>query len=91
MLPGLRDGDLVLVRWGARARIGDRVVFDHPAHPGRLTVKRVTMLDPADHRRWWVERDNPAVGSDSWAFGSIADADILARVLTRLPRTWHTE
>lgn len=86
MEPTLRHGDLVLVWWGGgSAAPGRMVVFAHPSE-GVLTVKRVLHADPDDPQRWWVERDNPRLGSDSWSFGSIADRDILARVLARLPR-----
>ena len=86
MEPTLRHGDLVCVWWGGRAAPGRLVVFPHPDHPHLLAVKRVAYADPDDRGRWWVERDNRAVGSDSWSFGSVADAQILARVLLRLPR-----
>lgn len=86
MEPTLRDRDLVLVWWGRPASAGRLVVFRHPTREGLLAVKRAAYPDPADGRRWWVERDNPASGSDSWTFGSVAESDILARVLTRLPR-----
>lgn len=85
MHPTLHAGDLVLVWWGGRARPGSLVVFRHPRE-GVLTVKRAARRDPADPDRWWVERDNPRRGSDSWAFGSIPDAQILARVIVRVPR-----
>jgi phage repressor protein C with HTH and peptisase S24 domain len=86
MAPSLHDGDIVLVWWGRRASPGRLVVFRHPERADVLAVKRVAHADPADQGRWWVERDNPVHGSDSWSFGSIADADILAVVLARLPR-----
>lgn len=86
MEPTLRAGDVVLVWWGARARSTALIVFEHPARPGLAVVKRAVHRDPADTGRWWVERDNVAGGSDSWSFGSIADADVLGRVVTRLPR-----
>ena len=86
MEPTLRDGDLALVWWGGTAAAGRLVVFRHPSHRDIVAVKRVAQPDPADPARWWVERDNPRVGSDSWGFGSVADADILGRVLARLPR-----
>lgn len=86
MEPTLRDRDVVLVWWGGRAARGRLVVFGHPVLPEVLAVKRAAYPDPADRHRWWVERDNPAVGSDSWTFGSIDAADIVARVLLRLPR-----
>ena len=91
MEPTLRADDLLLVWWGARVRPGDLVVFEHPLRPGLLTVKRAVSSDPVDSARWWVERDNPATGSDSWRFGSIAAGDILARVLLRLPPGRHKE
>lgn len=85
MEPTLRDRDVVLVWWGGRAAPGRLVLFRHPTHGDVLAVKRVAGPDPHDRRRWWVERDNRDVGTDSWTFGSIADSDILARVVTRLP------
>lgn len=91
MEPTLHADDLLLVWWGARARPGDLVVFEHPDHHGLLTVKRVSAPDPADGSRWWMERDNPAMGTDSWDFGSIGTDEVLARVLTRLPTRRHTE
>lgn len=90
MEPTLRAGDLVLVRWGAAVGPGHLAVFVHPEQQV-LVVKRVAFPDPDDPTRWWVERDNPQVGSDSWSFGSIARQVILARVLTRLPRRWTRE
>jgi phage repressor protein C with HTH and peptisase S24 domain len=86
MEPTLTAGDVVLVWWGAGARPGSLVVFAHPGHTGLLVVKRAAHRDPDDLRRWWVERDNVAGGSDSWSLGSIADTDILGRVVARLPR-----
>jgi len=85
MEPTLRSGDLVLVRWGAAVRPGQLAVFAHPVE-GVLVVKRVGFPDPDDATRWWLERDNPGHGSDSWSFGSISREAILARALTRLPR-----
>lgn len=86
MEPTLQAGDVVLVWWGARARSEALVVFEHPQRPGLTVVKRAVHRDPEDVGRWWVERDNVAGGSDSWSLGSIADTDILGRVLARLPR-----
>jgi hypothetical protein len=44
-------------------------------------VKRAVRRDPDG---WWVERDNPAEGVDSWSVGAIPDADVVARVLGRV-------
>ncbi|MBA2770170.1 MAG: peptidase S24 [Sporichthyaceae bacterium] len=79
MEPTLRDGDHLLVRWGMRPRPGRLVVVRLPGRP--LSVKRATMRT-ADG--WWVERDNPAEGVDSWLVGPIGADDVLATVLLRL-------
>jgi phage repressor protein C with HTH and peptisase S24 domain len=79
MLPTLRDGDLLLVVHGLPPRLGRLAVVRLP--DGVLAVKRVTRREPGG---WWVERDNPAEGVDSWAVGAVPDADVLARVLARV-------
>jgi len=100
MLPTLRDGDLLLVRGGTaarrRARTGRLAVVRLPG--GRpVSVKRLGVHDAGG---WWVERDNPAEGVDSWQLGvPIPDADVLGVVALRLwpppfrlspvPRTAH--
>ena len=79
MQPTLRDGDRLLVRYGVPPRVGGLAVVRLPGRP--VAVKRVT-------RRvgdgWWVERDNPHEGVDSWLVGAIAPDDILARVLAKV-------
>ncbi|CCI52055.1 S24 family peptidase [Nostocoides jenkinsii] len=88
MEPTLREGDLLLIRYGAPPLLGSIVVArlprDRDGMPRPVSVKRLTSRDPADPGRWWVERDNPAVGADSWLFGSIGDDDVLARVVCRI-------
>jgi len=96
MEPTLHEGDRLLVLWGGRARVGRLAVVRLPPSadgPRPVSVKRVTGPDP-DHRgAWWVERDNPAEGVDSWLVGGIPDGDVLGRVLVRLPgftrRVWR--
>ena len=86
MLPTLRDGDRLLVRSGPAHRVLPRVAA------GRLVVVRLPGGRPlavkrALHREdggWWVERDNPAAGVDSWSVGAIPDNDVLAVVLARV-------
>lgn len=89
MEPTLHEGDLLLVLWGARPRAGSlaivRLPRDEHGAPRPVSVKRVTGVDPAAPDRWWVERDNPKVGVDSWLVGSLADEAVLARVLLRIP------
>jgi Peptidase S24-like len=85
MLPTLHDGDLLLVRGGPRAQ--------RRAREGRLAVVRLPGGRPVSVKRlglrdgdgWWVERDNPAEGVDSWQLGvPVPDADLLGVVAARL-------
>jgi SOS-response transcriptional repressor LexA len=100
MLPTLRDGDLLIVRGGprvaCRTRAGRLAVVRLPGDRP-LSVKRLGLRDGAG---WWVERDNPAEGVDSWQLGvPVPDADVLGVVAARLwpppfrpatgPRTAH--
>ena len=79
MEPTLRDGDHLLVLWRGRPTIGRLVVVQWPGLP--LSVKRAAHHD-ADG--WWVERDNPKEGVDSWQVGAVPDSDVLATVIGRL-------
>jgi hypothetical protein len=79
MEPTLYDGDRLLLVHGARPRIGRMAVVRLP--DGVVAVKRVTRREPDG---WWVERDNPVVGVDSWTVGALADDAVLARVLCRV-------
>jgi hypothetical protein len=88
MEPTLHEGDRLVVLWGGRPRVGRMAVVrlpPAPSGPRPVSVKRVTGTDPADPGAWWVERDNPAEGVDSWLVGGIPDRDVLGRVLVRLP------
>ncbi len=79
MRPTLVDGDRLLVRHGATPRVGDLVVVRLP--DGVVAVKRATRREPGG---WWVERDNPAEGVDSWTVGAVPDADVVAVVRVRV-------
>ena len=89
MEPALHEGDHLLVLYGARPRLGKLAVVrlpdDHAGAPRPLAVKRVTGPDPDGSDGWWVERDNPREGLDSWAIGAIPAEGLRARVLLRLP------
>lgn len=89
MEPTLHEGDLLLVLWGARPRTGRLAIVELPrdehGDPRPISVKRVTGTDPEDPARWWVERDNPRAGVDSWLVGSLPDHAVRARVLLRIP------
>ncbi|WP_238993533.1 S24 family peptidase [Nocardioides caldifontis] len=82
MEPTLHDGDRLLCLHGARPRTGRLAVVRLRTEEGPvLAVKRVTArVDEG----WWVERDNPRVGVDSWRVGAVADEDVVALVLLRV-------
>ncbi len=79
MEPTLREGDRLLVHYGATPRLGSLVVVRLPDRP--VAVKRLTMRVEDG---WWVERDNPADGVDSWHVGAVGDEDLLGRVVLRV-------
>jgi phage repressor protein C with HTH and peptisase S24 domain len=79
MQPTYRDGDLLLVLHGGRPRPGRVAVVRLP--DGVVAVKRVVRREPGG---WWVERDNPREGVDSWSVGAIPDDRVVARVLARV-------
>jgi hypothetical protein len=37
-----------------------------------------------DEDGWWVERDNPREGVDSWVVGAVPEADVVAKVVRRM-------
>ena len=84
MLPTLREGDLLLVRHGARVGVGDLVVARFP--DGTLAVKRA-----AEERRtrtgeagWWLLSDNPDEGVDSRHRGPVAEEQVVGVVRLRV-------
>ncbi len=79
MAPTLSDGDRLLVAHGARPRAGRLAVvrFDD----GVVAVKRLDHLTPDG---WWVTRDNPSEGRDSWSAGAVPANQVLAVVVARL-------
>ncbi len=79
MAPTLRDGDRLLVRYAAAPRPGQVAVVRFS--DGVVAVKR---LDHRDRDGWWVHRDNPSEGRDSWSAGAVAEDGVLAVVLLRL-------
>ena len=80
MEPTLRDGDRLLVRVGQPPVPGSLVVLELPGRHG-LAVKRAVRLEPEG---WWVERDNPREGVDSWMVGAIPASDVVAQVVQRV-------
>ncbi|MER6330076.1 nickel-type superoxide dismutase maturation protease [Streptomyces sp. NPDC001034] len=81
MVPTLRHGDQLLVRYGGVVGPGDIVVLRHPFQQDLLVVKR------AVERReggWWVLGDNPYAGGDSTDYGVVPEELILGRAWLRL-------
>jgi hypothetical protein len=95
MEPTLHEGDRLLVLYGGHPRRGKlaivRLPNDATGAPRPLAVKRLSRRDPEGGDGWWVERDNPKEGLDSWAagVGAIPAAGIRARVLMRVPDRLH--
>ncbi len=79
MTPTLQEGDVLMVRYDVEPTPGKLVVVRLPERP--VAVKRAIRREPDG---WWVERDNPDEGVDSWVVGAIPDADVLAVVRCRL-------
>ena len=93
MLPLLHPGDVLLVRYvdeAQQARLvpGRLVVVrlppDTDGMPRPIAVKRLAGPAPDGEPGWWVERDNPNEGIDSWTVGVIPADQVLGVVLTRL-------
>lgn len=81
MLPTLSPGDTLLVRRG-RDRAGAARLALVDLGGGRpMAVKR--LVDRQDDG-WWVERDNPAEGVDSWLVGTLPDDAVRGVVLARV-------
>lgn len=78
MTPTLLPGDMVVVRHGARVRIGSVVLAEFRSRPGLAVLKRVV---GGDERGGWVlGSDNARVGADSRELG-VGDARAVAVVL----------
>ena len=84
MLPTLRDGDLLLVRYSGRVRPGALVLARFP--DGTLTVKRAVerRTSRSGAPAWWLLSDNPDEGVDSRHRGAVADDQVPAVVVARL-------
>jgi hypothetical protein len=84
MLPTLRAGDRLLVRYAAPVAAG-RLVLARFAN-GTLTVKRAA--EARETRTggpgWWLLSDNSGDGVDSRHRGVVAETDVVAVVLARI-------
>ncbi|OEV07343.1 signal peptidase, partial [Streptomyces nanshensis] len=82
MLPVLRPGDRLVVKYGSRARPGAVMVLRHPLQHDLLIVKRA--VERRSGGRWWVVGDNPQVRNDSREFGAVPEELMVARAWVRL-------
>jgi phage repressor protein C with HTH and peptisase S24 domain len=84
MLPTLRPGDRLLVRYAAPVAAGRLVLARFP--DGTLAVKRAVerRQTRTGDLGWWLLSDNPDEGVDSRHRGVIADADVVAVVVGRV-------
>lgn len=81
MLPTLIDGDRLLLDYRRLPKAGDVAVVRLPG--GVLAVKRLEALASDG---WWVSRDNPHEGVDSWTLGAPADEVCAIAVVRLWPR-----
>lgn len=81
MEPTLRDGDLLLVGSARRAAVGRIAIVELPGKDRPVAVKRLAFRQDGG---WWVERDNPAEGVDSWLVGAVPDEAVLGVVVARI-------
>lgn len=78
MSPTVRDGDVVLVRFGASPAVRDVVLVRWSARPEQLSIKRAERPVGVG---WWVLGDNPDGSTDSRALGP---AEVVGVVRGRL-------
>ena len=84
MEPALREGDRLLVSYGARVRPGCLAVARFA--DGTLAVKRAAerRATASGVPGWWLLSDNASEGVDSRHRGPVADEDCVAVVLGRV-------
>ena len=82
MLPGLKDGDVVLVDPYAAPRIGDVVLARHPFKKSVQIIKRIKEISPEG--RYFLVGDNAGESTDSRTFGAIPAKDVLGKAVCRL-------
>jgi signal peptidase I len=80
MQPTLQAGDRLLVHYGVAPRPGRIAVVQLPGYHG-WSVKRIGW---ADKDGWWIERDNPVDGVDSWQVGPVLPEAVVAVALLRI-------
>ncbi|HNA99714.1 MAG TPA: S24 family peptidase [Marmoricola sp.] len=81
MQPTLFDGDWLLIDRNRQPGPGELVIVRFS--DGEVSVKRVDLIEPAGY---YVTRDNPRMGRDSWTLGGvpIPTEDLIATVVRRI-------
>src|SRR5207237_10614956 len=79
MEPALRDGDMLLVRYGARIRPADVVIVALPGDRP-VAVKRAVQRSDAG---WWVEGDSAVASTASRQLGPVPASAVLGRAVLR--------
>jgi nickel-type superoxide dismutase maturation protease len=82
MLPGLKDGDVVLVDPYAELKTGDIVLARHPFKKSVQIIKRIREI--SIENRYFLVGDNLEESTDSRSFGAIPAKDILGKAVCRL-------
>ena len=82
MIPSLRSGDRVLIDPTASVKPGDIVLARHPYKTSVRILKRLSFIE--SDGRIFLKGDNPDDSTDSRTFGSIANSDVLGKVVARL-------
>jgi nickel-type superoxide dismutase maturation protease len=82
MLPGLKNGDVVLVDPSAELKTGDIVLARHPFKKSVQIIKRIKEISPEN--RYFLVGDNLEESTDSRSFGAIQAKDILGKAVCRL-------
>lgn len=84
MLPTLRPGNRLLVRYGQNPAVGDLVLARFV--DGTLAVKRVAASSPTrtGEPGWYLVSDNAAEGIDSRHRGPVCHDDVIAVVRGRV-------
>jgi len=82
MLPGLKDGDVVLVDPYADLEIGDVVLARHPFKKSVQIIKRIKEISPVN--RYFLVGDNLPESTDSRSFGAVPPKHLIGKVTCRL-------
>lgn len=84
MIPAYVPAERVLIHYGAGYKVSDVIVLKNHEH---LELKRITNIEDD---LIFVEGDNKEVSVDSRNYGPIRSAQIIGKVVYRLPH-WITK